>query len=180
MKFFVLLTVRNADSPPTLDPHWSADSLSAFASHSPNTLMPKWNKTERNTPGVSSPLLDNQALPTRKTERPFHFPFTNAHRSEKSSELIRSNPNLHAQTASSLTHRCNSTATPLQPLQRVAPCCSVLHCVARKIFPHAGARTACPPWTAIRPHTLRLFQAKIVNRKSQIVNPLNLSCPSPT
>jgi hypothetical protein len=62
-----------------------------------NIRLPEWNKTERNTPGVSSPLPDNQALATIKTERPFRFPLTNAHRNEKYTEPIRSNPDLHTE-----------------------------------------------------------------------------------
>jgi hypothetical protein len=79
-----------------------------------NIRLPEWNKTERNTPGVSSPLLDNQALATIKTERPFRFPLTNARRNEKYTEPIRSNPDLHTRTVPILT-------SPTTTAPQVAP-----------------------------------------------------------
>ena len=85
--------------------------------HGSNTRLHEWNKTERNTLGVSSPLLDHQALATIKTERPFRFPLTNARRHGKYTEPIRGNPNLHTRTLPI----CTTTAPkhPLQPLRGV-------------------------------------------------------------
>jgi len=77
-----------------------------------NIRLAKWNKTERNTPGVPGLVVDNQALATTRTERPFHFAFDDP---AEYSGVVRSNPSLH-------TRDRPRPATPAQ------------HRVARKIL----------------------------------------------
>jgi len=88
-----------------------------------NIRLAKWNKTERNTPGVPGLVVDNQALATTRTERPFHFAFDDP---AEYSGVVRSNPSLHTRNHPR-TPRCNTRPT-------VAACCTVLHRVARKIL----------------------------------------------
>ena len=64
-----------------------------------NIRLAKWNKTERNTPGVPGLVVDNQALATTRTERPFHFAFDDP---AEYSGVVRSNPSLHTRDAPGL------------------------------------------------------------------------------